>query len=103
MATSLVHKNVTFKIGDSIQVNYLIKEKDKQRIQAFDGIVLAINGTTENKNFIVQKNSSDGVKVERIFPINSPWIDSIKKLRTPKSRIHHAKLYFLRHPQARAL
>jgi len=103
MATTLVHKTVTFQVGDSIKVNYIIKEKDKQRIQAFDGTVLAINGTADNKNFIVQKNSSDGVKVERIFPINSPWIDSIKKLRTPKTRIRRAKLYYLRHPQARAL
>lgn len=103
MATSLTHKNVTIKVGDNIRVNYLIKEKDKQRIQAFDGTVLSIKGTPDAKNFTVQKNSCDGVKVERIFPLNSPWVDSIKKLRTPKSRIRRAKLYYLRHPQARTL
>lgn len=103
MATTLVHKTVAFRVGDSIRVNYIIKEKDKQRIQAFDGTVLAINGTADNKNFVVQKNSSDGVKVERIFPISSPWIDSIKKLRTPKTRIRRAKLYYLRRPHTRAL
>lgn len=103
MSTKLTHKDVSFSVGDSISVNYIIKEKDKQRNQAFDGVVLSITGTTENKNFTVQKNSSDGIKVERIFPISSPWIASIKKLRTPKNRIRRAKLYHLRNPRARAL
>jgi len=49
------------------------------------------------------KNASDSVKVERIFPINSPWIESIKKMRGPKKKIRRAKLYFLRKPKARTV
>ena len=103
MSLKITYKEQDFFVGDSVKVNYKIKEKDKERIQAFDGIILAIKGTGENKNFIVQKNASDAVRVERIFPINSPWIDSIKKLRSPKTKIRRAKLYYLRDPKARSI
>ena len=103
MSIKFTHNNNEFFVGDTVKVNYKIKEKDKERIQAFDGIILSISGTGENKNFVVQKNASDGVRVERIFPINSPWIDSIKKLRSPKIRIRRAKLYYLRNPKARTI
>jgi len=103
MAIKFLHQDTEFRIGDTVKVNYKIKEKDKERLQAFDGIILAITGQGVNKNFLVSKNASDGVRVERIFPINSPWIDSIKKLRSPKRLIHHAKLYFLRNSHARSI
>ncbi len=103
MSLKFIYKEQEISVGDSVKVNYKIKEKDKERIQAFDGIILAITGTGENKNFIVQKSASDAVKVERIFPINSPWIDSIKKLRSPKTKIRRAKLYYLRNSKARSI
>ncbi len=103
MAIKFIHQDTEFHIGDTVKVNYKIKEKDKERLQAFDGIIMAINGKTENKNFLVAKNASDGVRVERIFPINSPWIASIKKMRSPKRTLHSAKLYFLRKPHARSI
>lgn len=103
MAIQFKYKDQTFSVGDTVKVNYKIKEKDKERIQAFDGIILAIQGLGENKNFIVQKAASGDVKVERIFPINSPWIDSIKKLRSPKTKIRRAKLYYLRDSKARKI
>ncbi len=101
MALKIIYKEQEFSVGDSVRVNYKIKEKDKERLQAFDGVVLAIKGTGENKNFIVQKIASDAVKVERTFPINSPWIDSIKKLRSAKTKIRRAKLYYLRKDRVR--
>ena len=103
MSLKITYKDQDFFVGDTVKVNYKIKEKDKERIQAFDGIILAIQGMGENKNFIVQKNATDAVKVERIFPVNSPWIDSIKKLRSPKTKIRRAKLYYLRNPKARTI
>jgi len=103
MSLKITYKDQEFSIGDSVRVNYKIKEKDKERLQAFDGVILAIQGTGENKNFIVQKHATDGVNVERIFPINSPWIDSIKKLRSPKTKIRRAKLYYLRDPKAKTI
>ncbi len=101
MSLKITYKEEEFYVGDSIRVNYKIKEKDKERLQAFDGVLLAVKGTGENKNFIVQKSASDAVKVERTFPLNSPWIDSIKKLRSPKSKIRRAKLYYLRKDRVR--
>lgn len=103
MSLKFTYKEQEISVGDSVKVNYKIKEKDKERLQAFEGVVLSITGTGENKNFIVQKNASDAVKVERIFPINSPWIDSIKKLRSPKTKIRRAKLYYLRNSKARTI
>ena len=103
MAIKFVHQDTEFHIGDTVKVNYKIKEKDKEREQAFDGIILSISGVGENKKFLVSKNASDNVRVERIFPINSPWIASIKKLRSPKRVLHRAKLFFLRNPRARSI
>lgn len=101
MAIKFMHQDTEFHIGDTVKVNYKIKEKDKERLQAFDGIILSITGLGDNKNFLVSKNATDGVRVERIFPLNSPWIESVKKLRSPKRLLHRAKLYFLRDPRAR--
>ena len=103
MAIKFTHKDTEFQVGDTVKVNYLIKEKDKQRVQAFDGIILSVSGRGENKYFLVSKSAADGIRVERIFPINSPWIDSIKRLRSPKRVLHRAKLYFLRNPRARSI
>ncbi len=101
MSLKFTHQDQEFNIGDTIKVNYKIKEKDKERVQAFDGILLAIQGRGDTKSIIVQKAASDSVRVERIFPINSPWIDSIKKLRSAKSKIRRSKLYYLRDPKTR--
>jgi len=103
MALTFTHKDLVFGVGDTVKVNYKIKEKDKERIQAFDGVILAIKGQGDSKTFLVAKNATDGVRVERIFPISSPWIDSIKKIRSPKTKIRRAKLYFLRSPHARPI
>ena len=103
MAIKITKNDQEFFVGDSVRVNYKIKEKDKERLQAFDGVILAIKGIGTNKNIVVQKHASDAVTVERIFPINSPWIDSIKKLRSPKVKIRRSKLYYLRNPKAKTI
>lgn len=101
MSLTFTHQDQLFTVGDTIKVNYKIKEKDKERTQAFDGILLAIRGKGDVKSIIVQKAASDAVKVERIFPIASPWIESIKKMRSPKTKIRRSKLYYLRDSKAR--
>lgn len=103
MAIQFMHQDTEFHVGDTVKVNYKIKEKDKERTQAFDGIILSISGRGDNKNFLVSKSASDGIRVERIFPINSPWIESIKRLRSPKRTLRRAKLYFLRDSHARSI
>lgn len=103
MALSITHNKQTFMVGDTIKINYKIKEGEKERIQAFDGIIIAVKAKNGRKTFTVKKNASDKVVVERIFPQDSPWIESIKKLRGPKRKIRRAKLYFLRDPKARKI
>ena len=82
-----------FRVGDTIKVNVKIVEGKRERIQAFEGLVMAIQGSGVSKNFIVRKVSG-GVGVERTFPINSPVIESIEVVRT--GRVRQAKLGYIR-------
>ena len=79
--------------GDTITVAYRIKEGNKERIQQYRGVVIRISGEGEKKRFTVRK-MSDNIGVERIFPIESPFIDSITVNKYGKVR--RAKLYYLR-------
>ena len=83
----------SFKSGDNVIVNYKIIEGDKVRIQAYRGDVIQIKGHGANKTFTVRK-ISNGVGVERIFPISSPSIDSIEV--TKRGKVRRAKLFYLR-------
>ena len=82
-----------FEVGDTVEVHYKIREGDKQRVQIFSGTVLARKGRGINENFTVRRMvGNEGV--ERIFPLNSPNIETIRPLRSGKTR--RAKLYYLR-------
>ena len=81
------------KAGMTIRVDVKIKEGNTERIQAFEGIVIKVQGSGIGETFTVRKLSS-GVGVERTFPINSPLIDKITVIRVGKVR--RAKLYYLR-------
>ena len=82
-----------FAPGDTVQVNVKVTEGQRQRIQAYEGVCIARAGSGLNENFTVRKISY-GEGVERIFPIYSPLIDSIKLVR--RGRVRRAKLYYLR-------
>ncbi len=83
-----------FKAGDTITVSYKIKEGDKVRDQKFKGVVIQIKGATPaTKTFTIRKISS-GVGVERIFPFQSPFIDSIEVNKVGKVR--RARIFYLR-------
>jgi len=82
-----------FGPGDTISVHYKIKEGNKERIQIFKGVVIQIKGHGNNKRFTVRKMSNN-VGTERIFPINSPFIDKIEINRAGKVR--RARIYYLR-------
>jgi large subunit ribosomal protein L19 len=88
-----------FRAGDSVRVHVKIKEGDKERIQAFEGIVLRIRRGGINSTFTVRKISF-GQGVERIFPLHSPVIDRIEITR--EGRVRRAKLYYLRRLKGRA-
>ncbi len=82
-----------FKSGDTVTVAYKIVEGNKERIQQFRGDVIRISGHGEKKRFTVRKVSG-GVGVERIFPMDSPFIDSLTVNKI--GRVRRAKLYYLR-------
>ena len=82
-----------FAPGDTLRVNVRVREGDKERIQAFEGVCIARKGGRVSETFTVRKVSS-GVGVERIFPLNSPSIESVTVVR--RGRVRRAKLYYLR-------
>ena len=82
-----------FKSGDTVTISYKIIEGNKERIQQYRGVVIKIAGEGEKKRFTVRK-MSDNIGVERIFPIESPFIDSITVNKYGKVR--RSKLYYLR-------
>lgn len=82
-----------FRPGDTITVNYKIKEGNKERVQAYKGIVIKISGHGVAKKITVRKVSS-GVGVERIIPISSPFIDSIELNK--RGKVRRSKIYYLR-------
>ena len=87
-------KEITvFKVGDTVRVAVRIKEGDKTRSQAFEGIVIARKGSGIKETFTV-RHISFGEGVERVFHMHSPHIDSIKVVK--KGKVNRARLYYLR-------
>lgn len=82
-----------FQPGDTINVHVKVIEGDKERVQQYQGIVMGIKGSGIGRTFRVRK-ISNGVGVERIFPLNSPTIAKIEKVK--EGRVRRAKLYYLR-------
>ena len=104
-ALSAVEKNElksgipSFQVGDTVKVHVKIKEGDKERIQIFEGVVIARRNGDLRSSFTVRKISF-GQGVERIFPLHSPVIDKIEVVRS--SRVRRAKLYYLRKLRGKA-
>jgi large subunit ribosomal protein L19 len=83
----------SFKAGDTVSVHYKIREGSKERIQIYQGVVLQRNSTGVNETFTVRK-MSNGIGVERIFPVNSPNIAKIEV--NNHGKVRRAKLFYLR-------
>lgn len=88
-----------FGPGDTIRVMVRVREGDKERLQAFEGVVISKRGGGISENFTVRKVSA-GVGVERIFPIHSPSIATVDVVR--RGRVRRAKLYYLRNLSGKA-
>ena len=89
-----INKNVPeFRVGDTVRVDVKIIEGKRERIQAFEGVVVGRRGSSVSETFSVRKNSS-GIGVERTFPINSPKLAAITVVR--KGKVRRAKLNFLK-------
>ncbi len=82
-----------FKAGDTVKVHVKIREGDKERIQVFQGTVISRRGGGTNQTFTVRKISS-GIGVERVFPLHSPNVSKIQRIR--RGKVRRAKLYYLR-------
>ena len=88
-----------FEPGDTLIVNYKVVEGERSRIQAYEGVCIGRAGSGLNENFTVRKISY-GEGVERVFPLYSPMIDSIKIVR--RGKVRRAKLYYLRGRRGKA-
>ena len=96
---SLVKKTMpSFEIGDTVRVHVKVVEGDKERIQVFEGIVIARKGARNSETFTVRKISY-GVGVERIFPVHSPIVTRVDVVR--QGKVRRAKLYYLRAKKGR--
>ena len=82
-----------FRAGDTLRVNVRVKEGEKERLQAFEGVSIARRGAGVSETFTVRK-ISNGVGVERIFPVHSPMLAEIAVVR--RGRVRRAKLFYLR-------
>lgn len=94
-------KDLDIRAGDTVRVNVKIQEKGKTRIQAFEGLVLARKHGAENGGTFMVRKVSNGVGVERIFPLYSPAIESIEILR--RAKVRRSKLYFLRNAVSKTM
>jgi large subunit ribosomal protein L19 len=92
-STQVIRKAIPFKVGDTVKVSLRIKEGEKERIQAYEGVVIGLQGRGPRMRFSVRKISY-GVGVEKTFYFQSPMIKEIKVLRSGKVR--RAKLFYLR-------
>src|SRR5580765_188227 len=88
-----------FRAGDTLRVNVRVKEGEKERIQAFEGVCIARRGSGVSETFTVRK-ISNGVGGERIFPVHSPMLAEINVVR--RGRVRRAQFYYLRHLPGKA-
>ncbi len=88
-----------FRAGDTLRVNVRVKEGEKERVQAFEGVCIARRGSGVSETFTVRK-ISNGIGVERIFPVHSPMLAEVIVAR--RGRVRRAKLYYLRHLTGKA-
>ena len=88
-----------FRPGDTVRVNVRVREGDKERLQAFEGVCIARRGSGVSATFTVRK-ISNGIGVERIFPLHSPMLAQVEVVR--RGRVRRAKLYYLRNLTGKA-
>lgn len=96
MALLTKHNEIPFGVGDSVRVTQRIKEGERERNQAFEGIVIGIKGKNENKTFIVRRIGAQQIGIERIFPLDAPTIEKVEVIRKGTPGVRHAKIRYIR-------
>ena len=95
MSNSLTYKDKKFTIGSTLSITYKFKDGEKERKQIFKGILIKVKGnSTKTRMFTIRKISHSGIGVERIIPLESPFLSEIKLIK--KAAQQKAKLYFIR-------
>jgi large subunit ribosomal protein L19 len=94
MSQYLQYNDQTISVGDTVRIHQRIVEEKKTRIQAFEGVIIAIRGNGNGKSFVVRKIATGSIGVEKIFPVNLPSIEKIEIKR--KGQVRRSKLYYLR-------
>lgn len=92
---SVKFQETEISVGDTVKVKYNIVEGGKTRIQAFEGILIAMKGRGDNKTFTVRRIADRGIGVERIWPLNARTLISVEVVKKPK-KVNRSKLYYLR-------
>ena len=96
MALFAKHNETKFGVGDTVRVLQKVKEGDKDRTQAFEGMVIGIKGRDENISFTVRKIGAQQIGIERIFPLKTPTIESVVIVKKGTKGVRRAKLYYTR-------
>ena len=94
MSLRFKHQDTVANIGDTIRVHQKIQEGSSQRVQVFEGILIAIKNRGLNKTFTVRKIGSNNIGVEKIMPVHLPSIKKVKVIR--RGQVNRSKLYYLR-------
>ena len=94
MAITVKIRNTQVGVGDTVKVHSLLVEGEKTRQHVFQGVLIKIRGRGENKSFTVRRIGLGNVGIERIWPVNSPWLKKVELVR--KGNPRRAKLYYLR-------
>lgn len=94
MANSLILKDTTLHVGDTVKIDYKFSEGGKEKEQAFEGTLIKIAGAAGNKMFTMRKVGRDQIGVERVFPAVSPFIQGVSIVK--KGSVRRSKLYFIR-------
>lgn len=101
MAIITTHGDTQFGVGDMVQVTQTVNEEGKKRNYIFQGMVISIRGRGENKSFVVRRVGEAQVGIERIFPLSSPLINSVKVVKSGGKGIRRTKLYYTRNKSRR--
>jgi large subunit ribosomal protein L19 len=99
MANSTTICSTPVHVGDLVKLHLKVVEGDKERTQVFEGMIIGIRGRQENMTFRIRKVAAGNIGVERIFPVQTPWITKVE-LKKP-GNVRRAKLYYVREKSAR--
>lgn len=99
MAISATIKDTPVHVGDVVRLSLRILEGEKERIQMFEGMIIALRGRGMNRSFTIRKIAAGNIGVERIFPFESPWISKVEVKK--QGSVRRAKLYYVRYQSAR--